>query len=190
VFRCSTGEGANYVDVCRGSEDENSSETEEFADGIQAVLKGERSLYSKEYPCHAPSEQRWFLARVTRFLSNGIPRVVIEHINISDRRIAEEALRLAKSKAEAEARHIQFQYALIRAIHEASPDGILVANDAGDLHAVAAHMDDLELQFSRLRDAISGNERSLARPPLSPQSCMEDREVLWSQTAAFMVKLR
>jgi hypothetical protein len=32
------------------------------------------------------------------------------------------------------------------------------AADAGDLHFVAARMDDLELQFSRLKDAMKPNE--------------------------------
>jgi PAS domain S-box-containing protein len=90
AWRNRTGENVNYVGVCRRSKGENSTEAEEFADGIEAVLKGERNLYSKEYACHAPGVPRWFLGRVTRFLSNGIPRVVIEHINITERRQAEE----------------------------------------------------------------------------------------------------
>jgi PAS domain-containing protein len=92
AWRACIGEGVNYVDVCRLSEGENSSEAAEFADGIEAVLKGERALYSKEYPCHAPGVPRWFLGRVTRFFSNGIPRVVVEHINITERKRAEELL--------------------------------------------------------------------------------------------------
>jgi len=91
-WRTSIGEGANYLETCRRCEGENSSEAEEFADGIEAVLKGERSPYSKEYPCHSPDARRWFLGRVTRFFSNGIPRVVVEHINITERKQAEQAL--------------------------------------------------------------------------------------------------
>jgi PAS domain S-box-containing protein len=93
AWRTRIGEGSNYVDVCRGSKGGNSGEAEEFADGIEAVLKGELRLYSKEYACHAPGEQRWFLARVTRFFSNGVPRVVVEHINITERKQTEEHLR-------------------------------------------------------------------------------------------------
>ena len=92
AWRSCIGEGVNYEDVCRLSEGENSSEAAEFADGIEAVLKGERALYSKEYPCHAPGVPRWFLGRVTRFFSNGIFRVVVEHINITERKRTEELL--------------------------------------------------------------------------------------------------
>jgi PAS domain S-box-containing protein len=91
-WRSRVGEGANYVDVCRRSVGENSSEAQEFSDGIEAVLKGRLNLYFKEYPCHAPGVERWFLGRVTRFFFNGIPRVVIEHIDITERRQAEELL--------------------------------------------------------------------------------------------------
>jgi PAS domain S-box-containing protein len=92
AWRSRVGEGSNYVDVCRRSKGEDSAEAEEFADGIEAVLIGERNLYSKEYACHAPGVPRWFLGRVTRFFSNGIPRIVIEHINITERKQAEELL--------------------------------------------------------------------------------------------------
>ena len=91
--KSSLGGRSSYGDVCRRSKGENSAEAEEFADGIEAVLKGRCSLYSKEYPCHAPGVPRWFLGRVTRFFSNGIPRIVIEHINITERRQAEELLK-------------------------------------------------------------------------------------------------
>jgi PAS domain S-box-containing protein len=92
------GKGADYVDVCRRSEGEDAGGAADFADGIQAVLKGERKLYSREYPCHATSGQRWFLGRATRFFSNGIPRVAIEHINITERKLAELALRNSEEK--------------------------------------------------------------------------------------------
>jgi len=115
AWRSSIGTGANYLDVCRRSEGEDAGEAQDFADGIEAVLRGERNLYSREYPCHSPNVQRWFLGRVTRFFSNGIPRVVVEHINITERKQAEQAL--------------QFQLSLNRAIKEGTLDGILVITD-------------------------------------------------------------
>jgi len=98
AWRSRIGEGANYVDVCRRSEGEDASEATEFVVGIQAVLKGERRLYSREYPCHSSKAQRWFLGRVTRFFSNGIPRVVVEHINITERKQAELDLKNSEEK--------------------------------------------------------------------------------------------
>ncbi|MGD0095557.1 MAG: PAS domain S-box protein [Terracidiphilus sp.] len=132
----SIGKGANYLSVCNWSDGEEATEAAEFADAIRAVLNGEREECSKEYPCHSPNTQRWFLCRVTRFISNGLPRAVVEHINISERKTIEEALHLAKSKAEAEAKLLSFQHSLIRAIHEVSLDGILVVTDD---HHIASH---------------------------------------------------
>jgi len=136
AWRSRIGVGANYLDVCVGSDGEEASEAGEFAEGIRAALQGERKLYSKEYPCHAPGEQRWFLGRVTQFFSNGLPRVVVEHINISERKIAEEALNLAKLEAEAEAKLLTFQHSLIHAIHDVSLDGVLVITDD---HTIVSH---------------------------------------------------
>lgn len=53
--------------------------------------------------------------------------------DITERRQAEEALRVTNLKAEAEAAHREFQHSLISAIHEVSPDGILVVNDEGNV---------------------------------------------------------
>jgi len=122
AWRTCVGEGASYLGVCRGSNGEEASEAAKFGDGIQAVLTREREQFSMEYPCHSPEAQRWFLGRVTRFSSNGLPRVAVEHINITERKQAEQSL--------------QFQHSLIRAIHEVLLDGILVVTE--DNH-IASH---------------------------------------------------
>jgi PAS domain S-box-containing protein len=125
------GEGVNYLTLCDQAVGPDSTEAAEFAAGIRAVLSGEREQYSAEYPCHAPHEKRWFIGRVTRFLCNGMPRVLIEHINISERKLAEEGLLAAKRALEEKAKLRQFQHSLIRAIHDVSLDGILVVDGAG-----------------------------------------------------------
>jgi diguanylate cyclase (GGDEF)-like protein/PAS domain S-box-containing protein len=88
-----SGEGANYLEVCDRVVGPEAAEAAEFAEGIRAVLRGESELFSKEYPCHSPAEKRWFLGRVTRFFTNGLPRVVIEHIDITARKQSESLLR-------------------------------------------------------------------------------------------------
>ena len=96
----SVAEGANYLSVCDLAARSGVTEAAEFADGIRAVLRGEREQYSLEYSCHSPDAQRWFIGRITQFVSNGSPRVVVEHYNITDRRLAEEGMRNAKTAAE------------------------------------------------------------------------------------------
>jgi PAS domain S-box-containing protein len=123
------GDRVNYLEVCERVTGIETEEAIEFAAGIRAVLLGEQERYSTEYSCHSPTEQRWFLSRVTRFWTNQKPRIVVEHINITERKLAEEELRLAKLAVETEARHREFQHSLIQAIHEGSLDGILVVNN-------------------------------------------------------------
>jgi diguanylate cyclase (GGDEF)-like protein/PAS domain S-box-containing protein len=88
-----SGEGANYLEVCDRVVGSGAAEATEFAEGIRAVFRGESELFSKEYPCHSPAEKRWFLGRVTRFFTNGLPRVVIEHIDITARKQSESLLK-------------------------------------------------------------------------------------------------
>jgi len=123
------GEGVNYLALCERADGPEAPEAAEFAAGIKAVLQGEREEYSAEYSCHSPDEKRWFIGRVTRFFSKGLPRILVEHINISERKLAEEALLLASQAAAVEAEHQQFQHSLIDAIHDVSLDGILVINE-------------------------------------------------------------
>lgn len=93
---CGLCEGANYFAAC----DDAGQEAAEFARGIRSVLRGERDEYSMEYPCHSPGVRRWFLARATRFAIDGSARVVVEHHNITERKLAEEELLGAKKAAE------------------------------------------------------------------------------------------
>ncbi len=56
-----------------------------------------------EYPCHSPTEWRWFVARVTSFPTDGRLRAVITHDNITERKRMEEQLerqtrKLAKTR--------------------------------------------------------------------------------------------
>ncbi len=60
-----------------------------MAAGIRAVIANETSSFELEYPCHSPTEKRWFVARVTRFQTNGSVSVVVAHENISARKRAE-----------------------------------------------------------------------------------------------------
>lgn len=86
-------EGANYLQVCDLAQGEGSEEATLFASGIRAVLQGAAESFALEYPCHAPDEERWFIGRVTPFPGEGPRRVVVAHESITERKVAEQALR-------------------------------------------------------------------------------------------------
>ena len=87
-------EGANYLRVCDSATGAEAEQAAAFAEGIRAVLSGRQEEFALEYPCHSPTEQRWFVGRVTRFLDGGPPRAVVAHENVTERKRAEEELRL------------------------------------------------------------------------------------------------
>jgi PAS domain S-box-containing protein len=94
-------EGMNYLTVCDSAAGENAEGAAEFAAGIRNVIKGERELYSQEYPCHSPDTKQWFVCRVTRFPGEGPVRVVVAHTNITYRKLAEEAITASLREKEA-----------------------------------------------------------------------------------------
>jgi PAS domain S-box-containing protein len=105
-------EGVNYLRVCAGSE-----EGVAFAQGIRAVLSGRRENFEMEYPCHSPTERRWFIGRVTRFSGAERPWAVVAHENITERKLAEQAL--------------QDQKVLLETILGQAADAIVVCDEEG-----------------------------------------------------------
>ncbi|MHB1093877.1 PAS domain-containing protein [Thiobacillus sp.] len=82
--------GVNYLEVCDNAVGEDASEAQQAARGIRSVLNGEVKHFSMEYPCHSPTEQRWFLMTVTPLTDDAPCSVVVMHLNITQRRQAEE----------------------------------------------------------------------------------------------------
>jgi PAS domain S-box-containing protein len=76
--------GMNYIDVCRAGVASGAPESELMLRGIEDVLSGRRPHFFLQYPCHAPDEERWFQARVSRFSASGERRLVIAHENITE----------------------------------------------------------------------------------------------------------
>jgi PAS domain S-box-containing protein len=91
-------EGANYLALSERLAGSVPPEVAEVDTAVRAIVHGERDRYSTEFNCPSPTGQRWFITRVTRFLSNGLPRILIEHLDISERKQAEEALQLSEEK--------------------------------------------------------------------------------------------
>ena len=82
----------NYLDVCDRAAASGIEDAHLFAAGMRAVLFGEQEQFSLEYPCNSPTEERWFLARVTRFQMDGPVRVVVSHENITAAKQAQNHL--------------------------------------------------------------------------------------------------
>ncbi len=87
-------EGANYLTVCDTARGPDSETAAVAAAGIRAVIRGAKSAFEMEYPCHSPDIKRWFICRVSRVHGAGAARATVAHENITTRMQAEEAQRV------------------------------------------------------------------------------------------------
>lgn len=92
------GVGLNYLEICDAAHGLDSTEAREVCAGIRSVLSGEARSYSIEYPCHSPTEKRWFLMTVTPLADEPPHGAVAMHLNITARKLSEEALRVSEAE--------------------------------------------------------------------------------------------
>jgi PAS domain S-box-containing protein len=88
--------GDNYLTVCDRALGDRSDEAKAAAAGIRRVLRLDAKGFALEYPCHSPSEQRWYRLMVTPLDEERPNGAVIMHVDITERRQAEEALRASE----------------------------------------------------------------------------------------------
>jgi len=132
-------EGSNYLQVCDSAKGLYSEVAAAFAQGIRAVLSGRQESFEMEYPCHSPTQRRWFMGKVTRFSGSGKPRAVIAHENVTERKLAEEVLRDQK--------------VLLETILGQAADAIIVCDDRGTFtfaNAAARRMALVDLEGTTL----------------------------------------
>ncbi len=91
------GVGADYLEVCHKAIHVGDPYAEDAVAGVKAVLSGEKTRFTLEYPCDAPGRVRWFTMEVVR-PAGDIGGVIVAHSDITERKQAEEALRLATQK--------------------------------------------------------------------------------------------
>lgn len=82
-------EGANYLEACDWAQMNGDPDATQAIDLIHEVSSGQRDSASFEYPCHSPTEERWFSMRISRFGGNGPVYLVVAHENITQRRQSE-----------------------------------------------------------------------------------------------------
>lgn len=85
----------NYLDVCDGSGERTG---ELAAIGIRKVLAGELQEFNLQYPCHSPTEERWFVMRAVRLRKPGAPQAVISHENITQVMKVQEELKAKEAE--------------------------------------------------------------------------------------------
>ena len=93
-------EGANYLQVCdRASSTRrpDGAEAAAFIALLGEVLAGQRQRFELDYPCHSPTEQRWFVVRVARMAWPGALRIVVAHDNVTALKQVQDTLRQSEA---------------------------------------------------------------------------------------------
>ncbi|MBY0454009.1 MAG: PAS domain-containing protein [Burkholderiaceae bacterium] len=82
-----SGPGSNYFAACGTTGGDGLPCDDDYAQravrGVRGVLEGTLPQFSLQYPCHSPTEKRWFVMSVTRVVGHEFGAVV-SHFNISD----------------------------------------------------------------------------------------------------------
>ena len=107
------GPGVNYFKICRKASDNNDETVTAALDGIRSVLDESSEYFEMEYSCDSPIVKRWFLMTVSPFKGQK-GGVIVAHVNITSRKMAEIDLRGAyteieqlKNQLEAESAYLQ-----------------------------------------------------------------------------------
>jgi two-component system cell cycle sensor histidine kinase/response regulator CckA len=91
------GVGQNYLVACERARGKNAKEGALVAAGLRKVLKGEAKEFTLDYPCHAPRKLRWFKLIITPLHQRNSQGAVITHLDITERKLSEESLKLFRA---------------------------------------------------------------------------------------------
>jgi two-component system CheB/CheR fusion protein len=77
-----SGPGANYLSACNADLQLDDDSATAALRGLRGVLEGSLPGFSIQYPCHSPTEQRWFVMNVAPIQGPTLGAVV-SHINVT-----------------------------------------------------------------------------------------------------------
>lgn len=91
------GKESSYFDACKNAIADGDLHAAKALQGIKNIFLGVSPVFYMEYPCHSPTKKRWFGMRASKFESKGA-FVVVSHLDITDRRKAEQILRRSEGR--------------------------------------------------------------------------------------------
>ncbi|MEQ5876246.1 sensor domain-containing diguanylate cyclase [Pseudoalteromonas sp. NFXS39] len=86
-------ESQNYLAICRSAAAHGDEFGEKAYTGINQVINQQLAEFYLEYPCHSDTESRWFMMRAVPLKLGKTDYVVISHLNITERKLAEQQVR-------------------------------------------------------------------------------------------------
>ena len=112
------GAGANYLDVCARAAQEGVLDAQLARDGIRDVIEGRQDSFQLEYPCHSPTEQRWFAMHVAP-LRGSEAGAVVTHVDITLNMRTQDELKRSEYTT--------------RALLDSSTQSVIAVNESGTI---------------------------------------------------------
>ncbi|WP_022668963.1 LuxR C-terminal-related transcriptional regulator [Desulfospira joergensenii] len=84
--------GMNYLTVCETATEDGAEDAKNVAGGIRDVIENKCREFLYDYPCHSPGGKQWFYMRAVRMEDSDGVRVIISHEDITELKLAQEAL--------------------------------------------------------------------------------------------------
>ena len=99
----------NYLEVCDSAakEGEEAEYARKAAEGIRAVIAGEMDEFTMDYPCHSPTQKRWYYMRVMRIQPPSPYHALVSHEDITPLKLAEETIRIRERDLEAKSQGLE-----------------------------------------------------------------------------------
>lgn len=94
------GLGLNYITICRAAAKADEPGAAEILASLEDLLAGRTRIFSTEYPCHAPDEERWFQMIAMADSAGPEPHFLVMHMPITERKQAERRILEARREAE------------------------------------------------------------------------------------------
>jgi two-component system, cell cycle sensor histidine kinase and response regulator CckA len=85
------GPGTNYIEVCERTEGPEAENAEACLVGIERLLIGDAASFQMAYPCHSPTEKRWFRLDA-QTVDDPAGKVLIVHHDITREVVARNTL--------------------------------------------------------------------------------------------------
>lgn len=94
--------GVNYLDICENASGDCASEAPMMARKLREVLSGVTHQFEFRYPCHSPTQERWFkcIVRAVRSAKQQQSGAVVMHIDETRQVTMEQSIAAARDLAE------------------------------------------------------------------------------------------
>ena len=115
--------GVNYF---RSMDTEGDEYAARALDGLAEVIDGDKEVFTLEYPCHSPNEKRWFLMRAAPLPGHDEGSLVVAHIDITQRKLAE-------LRARGQRRELEHLVSRIDGLIEDVMEAVLQANTRDEI---------------------------------------------------------